>query len=118
MSTNYKLDSGKGMGMGRPAPQGKGPVAPGQKPFGAKPSLRAGIKRFLPLMVPEKAKVIIALVAMAVSAAMGLTGPVIIARAIDRYVRLKDTRMLLLSSLTLMGVYLWGVLASYVQIRT
>ena len=69
-------------------------------------------------MKDEKGKVIIALVAMAVSAAMGLTGPVIIARAIDGYVRLKDTRMLLLSSMTLMGVYLWGVLASYVQIRT
>lgn len=88
------------------------------KPFGSKSTLRAGIKRFLPLMEPEKGKVIVALLAMAASAVAGLTGPVIIGRAVDTYVRNRDGRNLLISSALLMGVYLMGVLASYLQIRT
>jgi len=85
---------------------------------GAKRSLRAGLKRFAPLIAPERGPLIVAAVAMLVSSGATLVGPVIIGRAIDTCVRLKDSRGLLLSSVLLLAVYLVGVAASYTQIRT
>jgi ATP-binding cassette subfamily B protein len=88
------------------------------KATGGKRSLRAGIKRFAPLIVPERAPLAVAVAAMLVSSGATLVGPVIIGRAIDTYVRMKDSRGLLLSSVVLLAVYLIGVVASYTQIRT
>ncbi len=88
------------------------------KAFGTKSSLGAGVKRFLPLMKPETGLVIVALVAMLISTGTALVGPVIIGRGIDTYIRLKDSRGLLLASLVLLAVYLVGVVSSYTQIRT
>jgi ATP-binding cassette, subfamily B, bacterial len=88
------------------------------KAFGAKRSLRAGIKRFAPLIVPERGYLAVALSAMLVSSGATLVGPIIIGHAVDTYVRLKDFRGLLLASVLLLGVYLFGVVASYTQIRT
>jgi ABC-type multidrug transport system fused ATPase/permease subunit len=85
---------------------------------GGKRSLRAGVKRFAPLIVPEHAPLAVAVAAMLVSSGATLVGPVIIGRAIDTYVRMKDSRGLLLSSVVLLAVYLVGVVASYTQIRT
>jgi len=88
------------------------------KVFGGKRSLRAGIKRFAPLIVPERGHLAVAMVAMLVSSCATLLGPVIIGRAVDTYVRLKDSRGLLLSSVLLLAIYVIGVVASYTQIRT
>src|SRR5260370_18240594 len=88
------------------------------KALGGKRSLRAGIKRFAPLIVPERGPLAVAVAAMLVSSGATLVGPVIIGRAIDTYVRLKDSRGLLLSSVFLLAVYVIGVVASYSQIRT
>jgi ATP-binding cassette, subfamily B, bacterial len=88
------------------------------KAFGGKSSLRAGTKRFVPLIVPERGYLAVAMAAMLVSSGATLVGPVIIGRAIDTYVRLKESRGLLLSSVLLLAVYLIGVAASYTQIRT
>lgn len=88
------------------------------KAFGKKNTLRSGVKRFVPLMKPETNLVVVALAAMLVSTAAALVGPVIIGRGVDTYVRLKDSQGLLLAATVLMGVYLVGVGASYVQIRT
>jgi ABC-type multidrug transport system, ATPase and permease components len=85
---------------------------------GARRSLRAAIKRFVPLIVPERGNLAVALAAMLVSSAATLVGPVIIGRAVDTFVRLKNSRGLLLSSVLLLGVYIIGVIASYTQIRT
>jgi ATP-binding cassette subfamily B protein len=98
MSMKYKLETSK-------APSGKR-------------SLRAGVKRFVPLVVPERGPLAVAVAAMLVSSGATLVGPVIIGRAVDTYVRLKDSRGLLLSSALLLAVYVIGVVASYVQIRT
>ena len=84
----------------------------------AKRSLRAGIKRFVPLIVPERSYLAVAVAAMLVSSGATLIGPVIIGRAVDTYVRLKDSRGLLLSAALLLAVYVIGVVASYTQIRT
>jgi len=88
------------------------------KAVGKKSTLGAGVKRFIPLMKPETGHMIVALVAMLISTGTALVGPVIIGRAIDTYVRLRDNRGLLLASLVLLAVYLVGVLSSYMQIRT
>jgi ATP-binding cassette, subfamily B, bacterial len=88
------------------------------KAFGGKRSLRAGIKRFAPLIRPERGYIAIALAAMLVSSSATLVGPIIIGRAVDSYVRLKDGHGLLLASILLLVVYLIGVIASYTQIRT
>ena len=98
MSTKYKLETAKAVA--------------------AKRSLRAGIKRFVPVIVPERRYLAVAVAAMLVSSGATLIGPVIIGRAVDTYVRLKDSRGLLLSAALLLAVYVIGVVASYTQIRT
>src|SRR5260370_19235202 len=98
MSMKYKLETTKALGGER--------------------SLRAGIKGFGPLIVPERGPLAVAVAAMLVSSGATLVGPVIIGRAIDTYVHLKDSRGLLLSSVFLLAVYVIGVVASYSQIRT
>jgi ATP-binding cassette, subfamily B, bacterial len=88
------------------------------KAFGSKTSLRVAIKRFLPLIADERRQITLAMVAMLVSSSTTLVAPAIIGRAIDTYIRLKDTRGLLFSALVLLGVYFIGIAASYTQIRT
>ena len=73
------------------------------KAFGGKRSLRAGIKRFAPLIVPERGYIAVAMAAMLVSSGATLVGPVIIGRAVDTYVRLKDGHGLLLASALIAG---------------
>jgi ATP-binding cassette subfamily B protein len=88
------------------------------KPFGTKTSFRASIKRFLPLLAEERSRIVVALLAMLVSSTATLVAPVIVARAIDTSVRLKDTRGLLQYGLVLLAVYLVGIAGSYTQILT
>jgi ATP-binding cassette subfamily B protein len=88
------------------------------KGFGTKGPLRVAVKRFVPLIVPERGPLAVAVAAMLVSSGATLVGPVIIGRAVDTYFRLKDSHGLLVSSVLLLGVYLIGVAASYTQIRT
>jgi len=88
------------------------------KPFGTKRTLSAGIKRFAPLVAPERGRLAIAVAAMLISSGATLVGPVIIARAVDTYVRQKDAHGLLVSALILLGVYLFGIVGSYTQILT
>ena len=80
--------------------------------FGAKRPLRAGIKRFIPLIVPERNYLAIAIAAMLVSSGATLIGPVIIAHAVDTYVRLKNSHGLLLAAVLLLVVYVIGVVGS------
>ena len=55
---------------------------------------------------------------MLTSSCATLLGPIIIGRAIDTFVRLKDAHGLLLSALVLLAVYLMGIVGSYTQILT
>jgi ATP-binding cassette subfamily B protein len=88
------------------------------KAFRAKWWLRPGVKRFVLLIVPERGQLAIAAAAMLVRCSATLVGPAIISRAVDTYVRLKDSRGLPLSSGLLLVVYLIGVVATYIQILT
>jgi ATP-binding cassette subfamily B protein len=81
-------------------------------------SLRSGIKRFVPLVAGEKRQVIIAVIAITFSSVASLVAPVLIAHTIDTYIRVGDASGLLRFSLLVLAVYLAGVAASYVQIRT
>ena len=86
--------------------------------FGSKRSLRAGVARFTPFIVPERGRLALAVAAMLVSSGATLVGPVIISHAVDTYVRLKDLHGLLMAALLLLGVYLLGIVGSYTQILT
>ncbi|MEP6961891.1 MAG: ABC transporter ATP-binding protein [Acidobacteriota bacterium] len=82
-----------------------------------KRTLRSGIQKLAPLVAQEKSGVILAMLAICVSSGAGLIAPVIIARAIDTSVRLRDAGALMNYALILLGIYLVGVTASYFQVR-
>jgi len=84
----------------------------------AKGTLSSGVKKFVPLMAGERSNVIAAAVGILVSSTAQLLAPVIIGRTVDRYVATRDSPGLAQHSLLLMLVYLTGVAASYIQIRT
>ncbi len=81
-------------------------------------SLRAGIQRLTPLFADERRDVIIAVTAVTVSSVAALVAPVLIARAIDLYIRAKDSPGLWRAAGFVLGFYAIGVIASYIQIRT
>ena len=91
-----------------------------EKSSGPKPgnSLRLAGKTFLPLLASEKPNVTKALVAILVSSAATLIAPVLIIRAIDRYIRPKNIQGLLTAALLVFAIYLGGAIASYIQVRT
>ncbi|HYA18140.1 MAG TPA: ABC transporter ATP-binding protein [Bryobacteraceae bacterium] len=85
---------------------------------GAPVPLRAGVKRFVPLMKGEGGAVAISLIAILCSSFATLIAPVIIGHTVDNYIARRDQHGLVLSSLLLLGVYVAGVVASYIQVRT
>jgi ATP-binding cassette subfamily B protein len=80
-----------------------------------KATLGAALKRLAPLMADEKRTVIIAVAAMLTSSVCGLLGPVIIGRAVDNDVRRGDFGGVLRWATILLGIYLVGLVASYLQ---
>jgi ATP-binding cassette subfamily B protein len=85
---------------------------------GQKRSLWESGKKFLPLFATERASFIAALVAIVLSSIATLVAPVLIVRIIDTDIRLKNFRGLVISSLFVLGIYLAGAVASYVQVIT
>ncbi len=78
-------------------------------------SLRAALARLVPLLADERRRVIAAFVATLVASGSSLIAPVIIGRAVDTYIRNRDFGGVLLSSATLLGAYIAGLVATYVQ---
>lgn len=85
---------------------------------GTKVPLKAGIRRFAPLMTGEQNSIIISVAAILCSSLATLVAPAIIGHTIDSYIRVKDRHGLLLFALLLLAVYVVGVIASYIQVRT
>ena len=83
-----------------------------------KATLGAALKRLVPLMADEKRSVAIAVGAMLAGSLSGLMGPVIIGRAVDNDVRLGNFGGVLRWAAILFGIYLVGLVASYVQTQT
>ena len=80
--------------------------------------LGTAMRRLLPLMKGEMRAVSIALVAILISSASTLLAPVIIAHTVDAYIQTKDFMGVTEFSTILLFVYLAGLGASYVQVRT
>src|SRR5262245_43583938 len=77
----------------------------------------AALKRMAPLLKDEKGLVALAFAGMLITSASSLLGPAIIGRTVDLYIRNGDFRGVLVSAAILLGVYLCGLVASYVQTR-
>ena len=75
-------------------------------------------RRLVPLMTEEKSAVSMALVATIVSAIATLIAPVIIAHVIDTYIVTKQFHGVVMYSLILIGIFIIGFIASYLQIKT
>jgi len=83
-----------------------------------KRSLRESSKKFMPLFATEKRPFIGALVALVLSSLATLVAPLLIVRIIDTDLRLKNAHGLLMGSLAVLGIYVTGCIASYVQVIT
>jgi ATP-binding cassette subfamily B protein len=66
-------------------------------------------------MIQERGRLAAAFFGMMISSAAGLTAPVIIGRAVDTYVRQGDYGGVLRSAFMLLGAYLVGLVAAYIQ---
>ena len=79
------------------------------------PSFRVALERLKPFMVGEYRRLGIAVASTIVSSITGLLGPVIIARVVDGYIRSGDFAGVLRWSALLLGLYLIGLVTTYVQ---
>src|SRR6266705_3380471 len=86
---------------------------------GDKPQQTAAIgtalKRLAPLLTDEKRIVALAFVAILVTSASSLLGPIIIGHTVDTYIQNGNLTGVLTFAGILLGVYLCGLLASYYQ---
>jgi len=80
-------------------------------------TLGTALTRLTPLMAPERGRLASAFVATVISSAAGLMAPVIIGRAVDTYIRDRNYGGVLTSAFLLLGAYLVGLVAAYVQTR-
>ena len=81
-------------------------------------SVFSGIQRLIPLLLEEKIPAIIALVAIVCTSVTTLVSPILIAHAVDTSIQLRDFAGVLYWSLLLLGIYIVGLVASYVQTIT
>ena len=75
-------------------------------------------RRLIPLMKEEGWFVTIALVAILISSAATLVVPIIIGHIVDIYFLSKNFHGVLVFSAILAGVYIVGLIASYIQVKT
>jgi ATP-binding cassette subfamily B protein len=80
-------------------------------------TIAAALGRLGPLLAGEYGRVAAAFVATVASSGSTLLAPVVIARAIDTYMVSGDFGGVLRSALVLLGAYLVGLVAAYVQTR-
>jgi ATP-binding cassette, subfamily B, bacterial len=80
-----------------------------------KVSTLAGLKKLLALIRHEKRVLWFALVAILINSGVNLVGPLLIGHAIDKYVIPRDYHGVLVYSAILLGMYICGLVASYLQ---
>ncbi len=78
-------------------------------------AIGTALKRLAPLLTDEKRIVALAFVAMLVTSASSLLGPIIIGRTVDTYIQNGNLTGVLRFAGILLAVYLCGLLASYFQ---
>ncbi len=82
-----------------------------------KTSLLDALKKMVPFMAGEKKNIIIALIAILITSASSLVGPIIIGRVIDTSIRNKDYYGVLVSAGILLGIYIISLFSNYIQIK-
>jgi len=83
-----------------------------------KSNLSSALKRLVPLLVTEKKYIIIATIAVLISAAINLYSPILIGNIIDKYIQNKDLTGVLLFSSLLFLLYLTNLFTHYTQMKT
>ncbi len=83
-----------------------------------KRSVRESLRKIIPLFATEKRPFAGALAAIVFSSLATLVAPVLIVRIIDTDIRQKNFHGLLIGSLMVLGIYVTGAIASYVQVIT
>src|SRR5580704_17623645 len=89
-------------------------LSPATRP--QKRSLRESGRKLVLLLATEKKPFIAAVGAIVFSSIATLVAPIVIVRAIDTDVRLKNMHGLLISSLFVLAIYITGSVASYIQV--
>lgn len=74
-------------------------------------------KGLKPLLVNEKRALFFAVITISINSIVNLLGPLVIAYTIDTYILVKNFQGVLFLALLLVGVYIIGFGASYLQIR-
>ncbi len=82
-----------------------------------KTSTLAALKRLLALIAHEKRNLWLALIAIMINASVNLFGPLLIGRAIDKYVIPGNYHGVLVYSGILLAMYACGLVASYLQTK-
>lgn len=75
------------------------------------------VKSLKPLLGDEKKSLFFALIAITINSAVNLLTPFIIARTIDTYIVSKNFHGVVMSSLFLAFIYIFGLVAGYLQIK-
>jgi ATP-binding cassette subfamily B protein len=81
-------------------------------------TVASALRRLVPLMADERRSVGIAFVAVVVSSVTSLIGPWIIGHTVDTYIQGGNFTGVLIFSGILLGVYVVGLVAMYVQTKT
>lgn len=82
-----------------------------------KASTLSALKRLLELITHEKKNLWLALIAILINSGVNLLGPLLIGRAIDKYVIPGNYHGVLVISGVLLAMYLCGLVASYLQTK-
>jgi ATP-binding cassette subfamily B protein len=80
-----------------------------------KVSTLAALKRLLELIRHERRVLWLALIAILINSGVNLVGPLLIGHAIDKYVIPRDYHGVLVYTAILLGMYICGLVASYLQ---
>ncbi len=75
------------------------------------------IKKFMPLLHDEKKNLVISFFALLINSGTQLAAPIIIGKAIDTYIRLKDYAGVFNAAGLLFIIFLIGFVASYIQTK-
>jgi ABC-type multidrug transport system fused ATPase/permease subunit len=97
------------------APTTTSPYALGSAHAGRQPSLREAIGRLAPFMASERGRLALAFATTVVSSTAGLLGPLLISRVVDGPIRNGDVGGVLRWSALLLGLYVVGFGATYLQ---
>jgi ATP-binding cassette subfamily B protein len=81
-------------------------------------TIGAALGRLVPLMADQRWSVMVAFIAILITSGSSLLAPLIIGRTVDTYIRSRDFPGVLRMSAVLLGLYLAGLVATYVQTKT